>query len=97
MLTQCLRGSRAGSCLAWQACRLAPSVRLQSCLLCAQGRAFRAEGALGVALVNSMKGSTVAVVSGLLFCRGAHPGQCLTLASSLSAATITAGAPRLTC
>ena len=41
-----------------------------------QGRAFRAEGALGVALVNSMKGSTVAVVSSLLFCRCAAAAGC---------------------
>ena len=68
--------------------------RAQLALL--QGRAFRAEGALGVALVNSMKGSTVAVVSSLFFCRGPQPGQCLTLASSLSAITVTAGEALLT-
>ena len=38
-----------------------------------------------------MKGSTVAVISSLLFCRGLQPGQCLTPASTLSAATVTAG------
>ena len=56
-----------------------------------QGRAFRLEGALGIALVNSMKGSTVAVVAGALYCSASSPGACLTPLSTASAALITLG------
>ncbi|MCJ1422623.1 hypothetical protein MMC29_000503 [Sticta canariensis] len=56
-----------------------------------QGRAFRLEGALGIALVNSMKGSSVAVVCSMLYCSATSPGSCLNPGSSLSAVMITLG------
>lgn len=48
------------------------------------------EGALGIALMNSMRGSTVAVVCSMLYC-STNPGQCLTVGSSMSALMITIG------
>jgi hypothetical protein len=60
-------------------------------LLHAQGLVFRLDGALGVGLVNAVRGATVAIASGLLFCRPDKPGQCLSMASATSAAVVTAG------
>ena len=56
-----------------------------------QGRAFRLEGALGIALVNSMRGSTVAVLASALYCSASKPEACLTFLPSVSAAMITLG------
>ncbi len=51
---------------------------------------FSSEGALGVALVNVVRGATVTLAAGFLFCSNS-PANCLTLASGGSAAIIAAG------
>ena len=56
-----------------------------------QGLVLQTEGALGVGLVNAVRGATVSIMAALLFCRG-DASQCLTARTALSAAIITAGA-----
>ena len=56
-----------------------------------QGLVLQTEGALGVGLVNAVRGATVSIMAALLFCRG-DASQCLTPRTALSATIITAGA-----
>lgn len=56
-----------------------------------QSRVLKSEGALGVSLVNSVRGAVIAVLVGLLMCSAEKPGLCLTLQSGLSAAVTTIG------
>ena len=67
----------------WQCC----------CLPCSyvQGLVYRTEGAVGVALVNAIRGGTVSLMTGALFCRSATPNRCLSVWTACSAAVETAG------
>ncbi|KAK9815935.1 hypothetical protein WJX72_012252 [[Myrmecia] bisecta] len=56
-----------------------------------QGLVFRTEGALGVGLVTAVRGATVSLVAGSMFCSPAQPSQCMTAWSGASAGVITAG------
>lgn len=56
-----------------------------------QGLVFRTEGAVGVALVNAIRGGTVSLLMGTLFCSSATPARCLHRWSGASAAVQTAG------
>ena len=56
-----------------------------------QGLVFRTEGAVGVALVNAVRGSTVSLLMGTLFCSSATPARCLHAWTGASAAVQTAG------
>lgn len=57
----------------------------------AQNGMFRAEGAIGVGVVNSVRGAVLAVVTSVLFCTPQQPVLCLTAQSGASAAVITLG------
>lgn len=55
------------------------------------GVVYRTDGALGVGMVNAVRGAIIAVISGVWFCSAATPWQCLTPLSAASAAVVTAG------
>ena len=55
------------------------------------GIVYRSDGALGVGMVNAMRGATVALIAGVWFCSEATPWQCLTPWSATSAAVVTVG------
>ena len=55
------------------------------------GMVYRSDGALGVGMVNAMRGATVALIAGVWFCSEATPWQCLTPWSATSAAAVTVG------
>ena len=57
----------------------------------AQSVVFRRQGALGVALVNAVRGAAVAVIVGLMFCSVEQPHLCLTMQSGVAAAVVTLG------
>ena len=57
----------------------------------AQSFVFRYHGALGVSLVNAVRGAAIAVCGNVLFCTRAHPEMCLNRSSALSAALVTVG------
>lgn len=57
----------------------------------AQGWVFRWDGAIGVGVVNSVRGAVLTVVTHALFCRPDRPWLCMTPLSALSAAVTTAG------
>lgn len=57
----------------------------------AQSLVFKQEGALGVSLVNAVRGAAVTVVVGLLFCSKERPLLCLTMQSGVAACIVTAG------
>lgn len=57
----------------------------------AQGLVFKAEGAMGVSLVNALRSATVALASQALFCSSARPWLCMTRQSSASVAITTLG------
>ena len=59
--------------------------------MAAQALMFRADGAVGVGLVNAARGAVITVLMGLLFCSPAKPVLCLTPRSALSAAITTLG------
>ncbi len=56
-----------------------------------QGLVYRNEGAVGVALVNAIRGGTVSLLTGALFCSSAAPNRCLSGWTACSAAIETAG------
>ena len=56
-----------------------------------QGLVYRTEGAVGVALVNAIRGGIVALLTGALFCSAAAPNRCLNAWTASSAAVETAG------
>ncbi|DBB02712.1 hypothetical protein WJX82_008967 [Trebouxia sp. C0006] len=56
-----------------------------------QGLVYRTEGAVGVALVNAIRGGTVSLLTGALFCSSAASSSCLNAWSACSAAVETAG------
>lgn len=65
---------------------------LFNCHMFAQSLVFSSEGgALGVGLVNAVRGAVLTVIGGLLFCTPAKPWQCLTRQMVLAAGVITAG------
>ena len=49
------------------------------------------DGALGVGVVTAVRGATVSVLSGLIFCSQVAPGQCLTFWRGCSAFVVSAG------
>lgn len=57
----------------------------------AQSRVFRSQGAIGVGIVNSVRGAVVTGLSALLFCSPATPYQCLNLYSATGAVVVTVG------
>ncbi len=57
----------------------------------AQGLVFRSDGAIGVGVVNSVRGAVLTVVTSALFCTPQHPWLCLTTLSGMSAAVTTLG------
>ena len=62
-----------------------------------QGLVYRTEGAVGVALVNAIRGGTVSLLTGALFCSSAASNSCLNAWSACSAAVeITGGITWLT-
>ena len=56
-----------------------------------QSKVLKSQGALGVSLVNSVRGAVIAVGAGLFLCSIEKPGLCLTLQTGLSAAVTTIG------
>ena len=52
---------------------------------------YRTEGAVGVALVNAIRGGTVSLLTGALFCSSAAPNRCVGAWTACSAAVETAG------
>lgn len=56
-----------------------------------QGLVYRTEGAVGVALVNAIRGGAVSLLTGALFCSSAASSSCLNAWSACSAAVETAG------
>ena len=62
-----------------------------------QGKVMQTEGALGVGLINVVRGSTVTIVSGILFCPAGHFWQCFPVSSVGSAVIVTAGGVLWTC
>ena len=56
-----------------------------------QGQVMEVDGALGVGLVNVVRGSTVTLVAGIMSCALRRPWQCLSLGSLGSAAVVTCG------
>ena len=56
-----------------------------------QGLVYRTEGAVGVALVNAIRGGTVSLLTGALFCSSAAPNRCVGAWTACSAAVGTAG------
>ena len=75
--------------------RVAGLLALFGCLfnghMLAQALVFRAEGAIGVGLVNACRGAAITVVVSLLFCDPARAHLCLTRQTALSALVTTAG------
>lgn len=57
----------------------------------AQSMVFKSDGAIGVGVVNSVRGAVLAVVTSLLFCEAGKPWLCLTRQSGASAAVTTLG------
>lgn len=55
------------------------------------GIVYRSDGALGVGMVNAMRGAVIALIAGVWFCSAATPWQCLTPLSAASAAIVTSG------
>lgn len=64
-----------------------------SSLVCSYsaGIVYRSDGALGVGMVNAMRGAIIALIAGVWFCSEATPWQCLTPLSAASAAIVTSG------
>lgn len=58
---------------------------------------MQAEGALGVGLVNVIRGSSVTIVGGLLMCPAAQFWHCFSLSSIGSAIVVTSGGLLWTC
>lgn len=56
-----------------------------------QSLVFRSEGALGVGLVNAVRGAVVTVITGVLFCSDARPWLCMTPQSMATVVVTTAG------
>ena len=56
-----------------------------------QGLVYRTEGAVGVALVNAIRGGAVSLLTGALFCSSATPNRCVSAWTACSAAVETAG------
>lgn len=52
---------------------------------------YRTEGAVGVALVNAIRGGAVSLLTGALFCSSATPNRCVGAWTACSAAVETAG------
>lgn len=52
---------------------------------------MQSEGALGVGLINVVRGSTVTIVGGSLMCHSASVWNCFPLSSVGSAVVVTAG------
>ena len=57
----------------------------------AQSRVFKSQGALGVSLVNAVRGALLAVIIGAVFCTPAKPELCLTVQSGAAALVTTVG------
>ena len=57
----------------------------------AQSFVFKHHGALGVTLVNAVRGAAIAITAAALFCSGSRPEMCLTRSSGLSAGLVTLG------
>ena len=58
---------------------------------------MQTEGALGVGLINVVRGSSVTIVGSSLMCRGARLWSCFSVGSIGSAAIVTAGGVLWTC
>ncbi len=56
-----------------------------------QAAVFKSEGAIGVGLVNAVRGAVITVVVAALFCSPGRRHLCLTNQTMLSAAVTTAG------
>lgn len=56
-----------------------------------QAAVFKTEGAIGVGLVNAVRGAVITVTVAALFCSPARPHLCLTPQTILSAAITTVG------
>lgn len=57
----------------------------------AQTLVFRSEGAVGVGLVNAVRGAAITAIGGAAFCSPARPQLCLTRQSAASAAVTALG------
>lgn len=57
----------------------------------AQSGVFKSDGAIGVGVVNSVRGAALTVVTSVLFCSPERPWLCLSMQSGLSAAVTTLG------